>query len=81
VSVSTPGNSRRLERFEPVQHQRLGAVLVADRAFLGHQAPDRLGERDSGAHRLASNDEASGSRAHLANKPRDDFRYTPVDWT
>ena len=32
-----------------------------------------------GAHRVASVVEASGSRAHRANKPSDDFRYTPVD--
>ena len=78
-----PGELAAVERLEPGQHLRLGVVFVADRAFLGHQGRDRVGQRDAGVHRVTPAAGPSGSRAHWANKPSDDFRYAPVavtDW-
>ena len=57
--------------------------------FSADQPRDRAGERDLRAHRDTSdvsdvgtvNVRVSGSSAHWANRPSDDFRYTPVDAT
>ena len=69
------------ERFEPGQYPRLGGVLVADGTLLRDERCDRVGQRDGGGHRDACAAGRSGSSAHLASRPRDDFRYTPVDPT
>ena len=81
LGASSPGNSSAAERGEAGQHPFFGGVLVADSAFLRDESRDRVGHRDLGAHRDAPCAGASGSRAHLASSPRDDFRYTPVDRT
>ena len=63
------------ERLEAGQRPLLAHVLVADRAFLRDQSRDRAGQRDLRAHWATSSRAGlSGSSAHLANRPSDDFR-------
>ena len=69
-----PGELAGGERGEAGQHPLLGVVLIARGALLGDQGRDRAGHRDGGAHRDTSGAGASGSRAHLDSRPREDFR-------
>lgn len=69
-----PGEPGGGERGEPGQHPLLGVVCVTRGAFSGDQGGDRLGHRDGGAHRDTPFAGASGSSAHLASRPREDFR-------
>ena len=69
-----PGKLAAAERGEPGQHPLFTGVLVTHGAFLRDQGRDRVSQRDVRAHREASRAGASGSRAHLASNPSDDFR-------
>ena len=70
-----PGELGAAERLEPGQHPLLGVVLVADGAFFGGECRNRAGQAHAAVHRdTCPSAGASGSRAHLASRPREDFR-------
>jgi len=63
------------ELLEPGQHPRLGHILVAHHPLLRDERCDRVRQRDiGGGHRDTCVAGWSGSSAHSASRPRDDFR-------
>ena len=63
------------ERVKAGQRPLLAHVLVAERTFLRDQLRDRAGQLDLAGHCVSpSRAGLSGSSAHLANRPSDDFR-------